>query len=233
VGTIVDMVPRSIAAFGYIGDAKESLKQHVVDYTPHRFTSEENYFPVFASNARDLEVLEAEVVTHVTAFYTYMKVMRDYYRRVGDLHPNTENEACAQEWRDTWQNLIYMQFLAYEAARNAVNDLVEYEPTHVENTITILLTEVIAYKFLLAHFERDFRYGRLKLRFEQYEAISKQLEQKVLSHLHDASWDKAIELWNELGERLSKLEILVVKLPDTRHTKRGDEVMTLSSENSN
>jgi hypothetical protein len=151
-----------------------------------------------------------------------MKVMRDYYRRVGDLHPNTEDEACAQEWCETWRNIIYMQFLAYETARNAINDLVEYEPTHVENTITILLTEVIAYHFVLSSFESVFRSGYLQLGSTQTE---------ILSHLHDAAWDKAIELWDELSERLSKLEIVVVKLPDTRHSKRGGEVMTLCSEN--
>jgi hypothetical protein len=77
VGTIVDMVPRSI-------DTLQSQTEHVhtetaisrdltiQTYAP-RFTSQENYFPVFESNSKDLQVLEASVVVNVTAFYTYMR----------------------------------------------------------------------------------------------------------------------------------------------------------------
>jgi hypothetical protein len=78
VGTIVDMGQRSIAAFDYVGSnagpTKNGKKPPTQQrYTPHRFISEENYFPVFSGNAKDLEVLEANVVIHVTAFYTYMR----------------------------------------------------------------------------------------------------------------------------------------------------------------
>jgi hypothetical protein len=44
---------------------------------PHHFASQENYFPVFETNTRDLQTLEARVVINITEFYTYMKAFRD------------------------------------------------------------------------------------------------------------------------------------------------------------
>ena len=49
------------------------------------FTSEENYFPVFENNTRDLQSLEAHVVINITAFYTYMKAVRDSTRSLVDM----------------------------------------------------------------------------------------------------------------------------------------------------
>jgi hypothetical protein len=37
---------------------------------PYHFASQENYFPVFESNTRDLQTLEARVVINITEFYT-------------------------------------------------------------------------------------------------------------------------------------------------------------------
>jgi hypothetical protein len=112
-----------------------------------------------------------------------------------------------------------MQFLAYETARKAINDLVEYEPTHVENTIVILLTELVAYRFLLNHFEKDFRAARLNLRIREYQDIAKKLQEKITEGNGDeAEWDKAIKLWPELRDRLEKLNIQVGSCP--KRTRR-------------
>ena len=214
VGTTVDMVQRSIAALGYAGQNNHGKGDTGTDHYMHHFTSEEEYFPVFSSNSHDLEVLEADVVTNVTAFYTYMKVVQDYLRKVGDIHQNVTDLQRTAVWRKTWKNIIYMQFLAYETARKAIKDLVEYEPTHVENTIVILLTELVAYRFLLNHFENDFRAARLKLRLQEYQNTAKELEDKITERNGDeAEWDKAIELWPELRDRLEKLGIQVRNFP--------------------
>jgi hypothetical protein len=58
VGTIVDVAQRSVAAFENVDRSAHSRTPAPPD-GPNRFTSEENYFPVFTSNSRDLEVLEA------------------------------------------------------------------------------------------------------------------------------------------------------------------------------
>ena len=59
-----------------------------------RFTSQESYFPVFDSSVKDLQALEADVVDNVTAFYTYMKVMRDSLRKLAEIHPSTGTRPC-------------------------------------------------------------------------------------------------------------------------------------------
>ena len=87
----------------------------------NRFESEENYFPVFESNSHDLESLEAQVVAHITEFYTYMKVVRDLRRAATKSEPvNGEKEMLV--------NLIYVVFLGYESARNAIKQLIELSP---------------------------------------------------------------------------------------------------------
>ena len=78
---------------------------------------------------------------------------------------------------------MYMQFLACESARKAVRDLIEFEPNNAENTITILISELPIYRFLLNHFQKgDLRYARLELRRNRYELVVPQ----VYYHTEDA-----------------------------------------------
>jgi hypothetical protein len=213
VGTVVGMAERSIAAFNYTptGESAEVLTGD--HYVPHRFVSEENYFPVFANNSRDLEVLEANVVINVAAFYTYMKVLRDYLRSVGEIQPGKDPEATAN-WKQTWRYAIYMELLAYEAARHAIADLVEYEPHNAEYTITVLMTEVLVYRFLLDQFRDDYHHGRLLLRFTEYEKTASALYVDLSNSNGDPTWQKAIELWSPLVKRLrDNLGIEAMELP--------------------
>ena len=92
------------------------------------FTSEEQYFPIFDSNAEDLQVLESKVVTHITAFYTYMKTTRDSMRRLSLIPHLHGDDPTVGPWHTAKRNVIYMQFLAFESARKAVRDLVEFNP---------------------------------------------------------------------------------------------------------
>lgn len=57
--------------------------------------------------------------------------------------------------RKATAQMIYMQFLMYESARLAVEDLVEYEPDRSESIITILCSELILYGFLLEEFGKQ------------------------------------------------------------------------------
>ena len=97
-----------------------------------------------------------------------MKALRDYLRSAGEIQPGKDPETTAN-WKETWRYAIYMELLAYEAARHAIEDLVEYEPHNAEYTITILMTEVLVYHFLLDQFRDDYHHGRLLLRFPEYE----------------------------------------------------------------
>lgn len=220
VGTIVDWIAQRIAAFetehgppaaapsgGGAGDPAASPPAGPASQS-YRFISSENYFPVFESNSRDLQILEADVVTNVTAFYTYMKVSRDYLRRLGELDARSQPRDLHQEAYQIWCSIIYMQFLAYESARKAIDELIEYEPTHTENTITILLTELVAYGFLRKEFtEGDFRFKRLDLRQEKYRGVAKQLHAKIVADHSGVSererdeWERAKALWPELAKR--------------------------------
>jgi hypothetical protein len=113
--------------------------------TAKRFTSQENYSPIFNSNARDLENLEARVVERVTEFYTYLKTMRDYLRNLADIeHPKKSVDA----WRLSVRNAIYMLFLMLESARKAIDQMVEYHPEQALYRAEILLSEMVACHFL-------------------------------------------------------------------------------------
>jgi hypothetical protein len=95
VGTIVDVISTYIKAFQMDQterDIRSTGAQEATINPPHRFVSQESYFPIFESNSRDLRILEAGVVTNVTAFYTFMKVVRDYLRRIGDLDAVPRNK---------------------------------------------------------------------------------------------------------------------------------------------
>jgi|SRR5580704_13375190 hypothetical protein len=94
----------------------------------------------------------------------------------------------------------------------------------MEYTITVLFTEVIAYRFLLDHFQNDFRHGRLMLRFDEYLMIAKNLEAKLRANIHDPRWSKPIELWDELCDRLRNLDIEVERL----HGRSGTRVVVPS-----
>jgi hypothetical protein len=167
VAAVVDMVPRYIDLFG---GGPHPVDHHgsVGENDGTRFTSQESYFPVFDSSVKDLQQLEADVVDNVTAFYTYMKVMRDSLRKLAGIHPPEPASPGHDEWHRAICNVVYMQFLALESGRKAVHELVEFQPTRAENTCTILLSEIVAYGFLREQFQGDLRHRLLEAR----EALS-------------------------------------------------------------
>jgi hypothetical protein len=143
-----------------------------------------NYFPVFASNVRDLQMLEARVVINITAFYTYMTAARDMTRDVAEIRPQPgefasphAKAATARPWHEAMRNIVYMLFLGLESARNAINDLVEFEPGAAEHTIIILTSELTACRFLCRQFTdpRDVRHRRIMLRAADYQRLVPQL----------------------------------------------------------
>jgi hypothetical protein len=141
-----------------------------------QYVAEEHYFPVFDNNARDLQLLEALVVKNITEFYTYMKAIRDAQRKLALIPPDTGGGATASgakadatPWQAGLADVIYLLFLGYESARKAGEDLIEFQPMAAETTITILLTELCCYAFLLGYFAPDdVRHARLKLREGYY-----------------------------------------------------------------
>jgi hypothetical protein len=159
VGTIMELVPRLIAAHRKLSESitVEPPNASGQDLNLGRFTSQENYFPVFDGNTKDLQVLEADVVINVTAFYTYMKALRDQFRRLGDLGSGQDSNAQKSA---VLVNAIYMAFLAYESARKSIEELIEFEPTQAEAIVTGLVSELCAYRFLTKCFGPEDIRGR-------------------------------------------------------------------------
>jgi hypothetical protein len=196
------------------------------------FVSQEEYFPVFNNATRDLQGLEATVVNNITGFYTYMKATRDALRRMAvtaplasaaapasatpaaaaaqaspanvDLNVSTLADKAEQDpWHAALCSVIYLLFLAYESGRQAVNDLVEFEPAAAERKVTILLTELQVYSFLLKRFkDEDIRQLRLKLREREYMKEVPTLYRDVMVHgEEDRDWLPAERMAPELGRR--------------------------------
>jgi hypothetical protein len=213
VAAVVDMVPRYIALFqtGPAGGGP----LHAIDGdipTDGHFTSQESYFPVFDSSVKDLQPLEADVVDNVTAFYTYMKVMRDSLRKLAEIPPSASGSSGEDDWHRAICNVIYMQFLGLESARNAIRDLVEFEPTQAEDIFTILLSELVAYGFLREQFKGDLRQRRLAARDESYRReipkLNRDLQQRT-----GPEWEKAKDVAAEVMKRYAEVFPVDVPVP--------------------
>jgi hypothetical protein len=202
VGTIFDVGKRLI-------DRSENDKVLKVAGSAN-YVSNEDYFPVFQANSRDLQVLEALVVTRITEFYTYAKASRDSQRKFAQILSSQAEQGAEPTARENVNNariasladIIYMLFLGYESARKAINDLIEFQPTAVENKMVILLTELRCYAFLIKHFKNDpLKYARLKLR--NYEKEMKLLKYEVTAEQreNDPDWIPAIKTFPELERR--------------------------------
>jgi hypothetical protein len=214
VGTLVEMIPTLTKQYDGIveqtGKEAEPLATRGETPTPrngtadlpNRFTSEEDYFPVFKENNRDLQILEARVLANITGFYTYMKALRDTLRSFMELR-SANPAAPVPAQRHALINVIYMIFLAYESARNAIDELVEYEPTHAESAMIVLFTEMAACRFLLKTFEDDnpdsrdralaneVKRKRFEMRMEQYKTVVPELCAKVERHKGKKKWEKS------------------------------------------
>jgi hypothetical protein len=167
VATVVRSVRRYVDRYNR-GPPAEPAEAGAPPMPARQFTSQESYFPVFESNTRDLQTLEARVVINITAFYTYMKAVRDSLRALSVITAHEASSAAA--WRETTRDVIYMLYLGLESARHAIDDLVEFEPEKAERTVVILISELEAYGFLRSQFtnEEDTHHQRLKLRETDY-----------------------------------------------------------------
>ena len=219
VGTIMDVVPRLKRVFEGLSGQSASEMQLNASRQNHafgRFTSEEDYFPVFQQNNRDLQILEADVVINVTAFYTYMKSFRDQLRSLGELgsEASSNGRKCI-----VLVNAIYMLFLGYESARQSIEELMEYEPAQAEAVVTCLVSEIAAYRFLTKCFDQDdIRGRRLSLREKEYSKLVPRLYDTVMK-MKGAEWENAQATAVDL-ERLYNSSDFADKIIALRSDKR-------------
>jgi hypothetical protein len=213
VAAVIEMVHRYVALYH---TGPHAMQPHDMDGEPptdtSRFTSQESYFPVFDSSVKDLQALEADVVTNVTAFYTYMKVMRDSLRKLADIKPPPPGEPVGDDWHRAICNVVYMQFLALESARKAIKDLVEFEPTQAEDMLTILLNEIVAYGFLRVRFKGDLRERRLDARGADYRREVPELCRMAMA-ASGPKWEKAQDTAVELMKRYAQVFPMTAPLP--------------------
>jgi len=192
VSTVLDTVPTLIKRLEHPDDDEAPRKSDAGSSTPPQpegqFKSEENYFPVFESCTKDLQALEARVVINITAFYTYMKGVRDTMRGFAAIGAKDKERR-----KEATRNVIYLLYLGFESARKAIEDLVEFEPERAERTVVVLISEFVAYGFLRAEFSvhGDMRYERLKLRASDYDSLMAQL----CTRIERGSRSEKPELW--------------------------------------
>ena len=86
-----------------------------------RFTSQESYFPVFETCTRDLQGAGGRVVINITAFYTYMKAVRDAMLAPWPATPADRAPAAelppipVDPWHEGLRNAVYMLYLSLGA----------------------------------------------------------------------------------------------------------------------
>jgi hypothetical protein len=188
---IVDFADHSVGAVKLDMRTRDGAGQPV---PRTRFSSEEHYTPVYDKNVSDLQPLDVDVVTSVTRFYTYRKTMMDYLRLISV----TDDKAALVELRS---QMIYMQYLMYESAREAITLLIEFEPNQAENIINVLCSEFVLFSFLKTMYRDDFRNKRLELRVDEYAQIMAVLGGTIHQHVADLNWKQAQATFPELVRR--------------------------------
>jgi len=201
VMTIVGMVERCTSSYERMSQPQDpGAPANPVPAS--RFLSNEDYTSIYDGNAKSLQDLDVSVIADSTQFYTYYKSMRDCLRRFVDLRADCTLLTNLDPVRQALIDVIYMQFLALESGRSAITYLVEYRPVLIKETITILLSEMLAYGFLMEHLKDDFRYPRLEMRRTGYYTLFEGVRTETLnSSGHD--WMKARTTLKELELRFA------------------------------
>ncbi len=232
VAVVVDTVRRFISAFDQ-GPPAAPAGAGQSTVPAHPYTAQEDYFPVFGSNTKDLETLEARVVINITAFLYLRKAVRDSTRALAEigLQPSVteppSNNAPADRWREAARNVVYMLFLGMESARHAVYELVEFVPERAEYTIIILISELEAFRFLVRQYPDpdEVHHKRIILRAPEYRHLVQKLCDSVeagrncekskeggkVSHegQQPSKWEPAFQLLDELTKRYQAAMVLI------------------------
>jgi hypothetical protein len=112
VGSVFDVGKRCVEQYDTVASEVSGTTDRLTQNSS-LFVSKEDYFPVFAGNSRDLQALESSVVTHITAFYTFMKATRDSQRMLAQIIPPHSSGASLEghPWHTAISDVIYMLFL--------------------------------------------------------------------------------------------------------------------------
>jgi hypothetical protein len=165
------------------------------------FTSEEHYTPVYDGQLADLEPFDFQIVTHVTEFYTYRKTMVDCLRAMAQAKD-------IEQLRHLNDQMIYMQFLMYESARKAIEEMIEFEPNKAESLINVLCSELVAYGYLITHHWADYKGLRLRLRLKDYADVVGEIATKTRRN-QGPNWERARTTRPEMERRYAEMLVVV------------------------
>ena len=124
--------------------------------------------------------------------------MMDQMRLINSSEQNSHRD-------DIRTKMIYMQFLMYESAREAITKLIEFEPSQAESLINILCSELTLFPFLKKRFEGNFKGRRLDLRIEEYARVMEELAFKIEESRLSPNWRAARATFPELTNRYADM----------------------------
>jgi hypothetical protein len=182
----------------------------------------EEFTPVYSKNASELQSLDANALTSITSFYTYRMTMIEYLR----------GAMSAPKWEATHERveqMIYMQFLMYENARLATEQLTEFEPERAQNLVSIYCSELPLIACLIGLYrerkESRFLYERLRMRIDDYDTQVQALLSEVQGKGEhsdkrrlDVAWIKAKTTAEELERRFAEFQ-LATRQDKPRHPR--------------
>jgi hypothetical protein len=155
----------------------------------------EHYTSFYDETNSDLKPFNYDIITSVNEFYLYRKISIDFLLRI------FLSKDLGMQHRLTY-NMIYMQFLMYEKARQAAGALVDKGPSRTSTLVTILASELTLYPYLYERFKDDPRGDRLKRRKDCYHRdVDRRLSEIVVgskdkSNSRDTAvaWEKTLAL---------------------------------------
>jgi hypothetical protein len=194
---VVDLFAAEIATLCRVSAVSEfipnSIRRYYAGGDFPKIESLSDYIVIFDNHAKDLEILDGDVVRYVTQFYVYTKALTDAVSR-GALAKGPRNNPGAL-------NIVYNAFLAFESARQALTVLMDDGVERTEYVLTAMLSEVPAYLLLLSEIRdsEDVRFQRLSSRLRQYQVLIGQIETdiRLLEPASEALAKQVVRVWNE------------------------------------
>jgi hypothetical protein len=202
---VADLFAGEIGALCRIAAVGEIMAQFAKRYRAGEIPSPPantttDYFAVFNSNSKDMEVLDGDVVGAVTQFYANIKVFQDC------LHRPVAHAADTKLCRNQQLTTIYYGFLAFESARLAMAVLIDDRERSEEGILTAMISELPAYFLLYGElFQQvdDLRWHRIASRLEGYRRLLRAIGENP-PHAKPGSdlSRRVIEMWRDFESRI-------------------------------
>ena len=194
---VVDLFAAEIATLCRVSAVSEfipnSIRRYYAGGDFPKIESLSDYIIIFDNHAKDLEILDGDVVRYVTQFYVYTKALTDVVSRGAPAKGPRNNPGAL--------NIVYNAFLAFESARQALTVLMDDSVERTEYVLTAMLSEVPAYLLLLSEIRdpEDLRFQRLSSRLRQYQVLIAQIETdiRLLEPASEALARQVVRAWNE------------------------------------